>query len=62
MCVCVGGGGDLYIPLSGAYIYIYTFTFSHLADTSIQSDLQVRTMEIYSLCIMCVCFCKHDLF
>ncbi len=36
------------------YIYIYIFTFSNLADTFIQSDFQVRTMEIYSLCIMCV--------
>ncbi len=27
------------------WIYIYTFTFSHLADTFIQSDLQMRTME-----------------
>ncbi len=60
MCVSGGGGGGAL--WYGAYIYIYTFTFSNLADTFIQSDLQVRTMEIYSLCIMCVCFCKHDLF
>ncbi len=44
------GGGGLYgIEL------IYIYTFSNLAATFIQSDLQMRTMEI---CIMCVCvFC-----
>ncbi len=37
-----GGGGGLYgIDL------IYIFTFSNLADTFIQSDLQMRTMEIW---------------
>ncbi len=46
------GGGSMVWSL---YIYIYIYIFSNLADTSIQSDLQVRTMEIYSLCIMCVC-------
>ncbi len=29
------------------YIYTYIFTFSNLADAFIQSDLQMRTMEIY---------------
>ncbi len=43
---------ELYIYI---YIYIYTFTFSNLADTFIQSDLQMRTMEIYMyyLCVFC---------
>ncbi len=27
------------------YIYIFTFTFGYLADTFIQSDLQMRTIE-----------------
>ncbi len=39
------------------YIYTHTYTYTHtfkcscLEDTFIQSDLQMRTMEI---CIMCV--------
>ncbi len=37
------------------YIYIYIYTFSNLADTFIQSDLQMRTMEIY-MYYVCVCF------
>ncbi len=44
------GGGHYGIEL------IYIYTFSNLADTFIQSDLQMRTMEIY-ICIMCVCVC-----
>ncbi len=42
----------IYIYIYTVYIYIYiyiytvyTFTFSYLADTFIQSDLQMRTME-----------------
>ncbi len=50
-----GGGGLCGIEL----IYIY-ITFSNLADTFIQSDLQMRTrtMEIYMYCVcVCVCVC-----
>ncbi len=28
-------------------IFIYTYTFSNLADTFIQRDLQMRTMDMY---------------
>ncbi len=63
--LCEGRGSmvsNLYM-----YIYIYIFKFSNLADTFIQSDLQMRTMEIYIYVYMCVCecvcvICKYDLF
>ncbi len=58
-----GGGGVYDIKL------IYTFTFSNFADTFIQNNLQMRTMEIYTVCIVCACVCarfiyvfKYDLF
>ncbi len=50
--------GGLYgIDLIYIYIYIFTFTFtfSNLADAFIQSDLQMRTMEIY-MYYVCVFF------
>ncbi len=51
---------SLYIYIYIYTVYIFTFTFSNLADTFIQSDLQMRTMEIY-MYYVCVCvlfFCK----
>ncbi len=37
----------IYIQYIYIYIYIYIYTFSNLADTFIQRDLQMRTMDIY---------------
>ncbi len=50
ICICVCAYINVYI-LHTYTVYIYTF--SNLADTFIQCDLQMRTMEIY---VLCVCF------
>ncbi len=46
------------------YIYAYAFTFSHLADTFIQSDLEMRTMEAIKItkrAMICKCYNKSQL-
>ncbi len=60
---------DIFVnPVTDISVTIYysliTFTFSNLADTFIQSDLQMRTMEaikINKTAMMCKCYNKSQL-
>ncbi len=51
-------------PLPKASYQTFLFTFSHLADTFIQSDLQMRTMEAIKInkrAMICKCYDKCQL-